>query len=1304
MKILYFALFLLAVGLLFVLLNSRIRNMAYPQHQRFLHCRLILVLFAALLALANVYTISYPLQLLDNLISLPQVASLLSIVLPNRSYELEYMLLVLIGLNLLLMLFVMLVMGITKLVFCKKTDYIDIEDHYGIGKFLHFPWIIVDKLYENQEGGIRLIKKSVTLGIWVKGFKWSFASLWIAETLVLAVSVLWGTDDWNDFLLNVVKSWYLLPMAGFQLLQQIQFLLEDPSEEEAGTAGSMDVAEWQGGTIQLLIDKYRMIFANSGALLLSDVQRNVLLQDGLGSNDLGNQQIKDCKQPDVLNVITNQLHQCGIQQPEQYQNALISLLNGNSVNICDLCEGSFLPYLCAYANFYMSQGRTVLMLCRDRERSEELQEAVSQQMHQLNSLYSIWTISTLEGAENNSVLNMLICSADDFLNYHVFEKRHDFAEDLFCTILADSVHLLSENRLCTERLFGILRSNGLHQQYIFFSDINNDALRTASEQAIRQEVIPFSNDISCCPDAGVMVWCEESYYRLQQKIGIGSPISPYLGAALPLALTAVKYDFPRVYLLGKDTHGVFAFQDILTMSAKEITQFVGKGINLSSLIRHHLDEALQKQDLSVTVVYDTEYNFLNAIMFWQKYSGTKGSVLHVISPAYALREYFAANYHSKRFDLKNTDFNALIPHYLGTKSSHMLVLLTLMSAKGLTEKELMEKSKKYGWSYESVEHLLYDCLKTVLARDEIHGVYECFHFAEEKVFREDLEDFEINTRISLIDSTIRQRLSSISGYSRLISQNNQRQTLPILSGNVYNYCLQQQILPYNGHLYEVRSIFDGNIHAEQVLPQNIPDYEQISEFTFEGYCPSEQSLDIGCMNLRIGTADISRSILGYVSCNRGNHYGADSDFSVVSLGETIRMEVKGANILQINIRKSEFGDQPEAAARLFAYLIRDVAKTLFPATYQNLFAVMPQGWEPGLAERVLSAGRDAALPDLICSLIPNLSTLPESHEDFVTVYVVECSCIEFGMVQMLYSRYKKLVSILRDYLDWYLESNSTPQTENAQTPGRYLHFGAESVPSVLAPEELLRLCRKLMPETEAVEETIVDIPDEHGSFCTFCGRPTMFPVMLADGRQMCRHCKDHQLTQRDEIKTLFKETLRFITEGYRISLPGNIHIRFQSAEAIAKEAGRVDGGRILGFYNSGNNQLWLESRGPKIAMQSTLIHELTHVWQFSCNDFVQRLQTLLMKFPKKDRALIRLLILEGHAVYMEVETMRRMFEASYADRIHASYMQRQDEYGAGYRLVRGYLTEKGALGSHMTPFNAMIELLQDAIDGKVVIK
>ena len=67
------------------------------------------------------------------------------------------------------------------------------------------------------------------------------------------------------------------------------------------------------------------------------------------------------------------------------------------------------------------------------------------------------------------------------------------------------------------------------------------------------------------------------------------------------------------------------------------------------------------------------------------------------------------------------------------------------------------------------------------------------------------------------------------------------------------------------------------------------------------------------------------------------------------------------------------------------------------------------------------------------------------------------------------------------------------------------------------------------------------------------------------------------------------------------------------------------------------------------------------------------------------------------------ETMRRLNEEAYADRLHAISMQRSDVYGVGYRLLREYILEKNDLGSHMTPFSSMNQLLDDILNGTVTL-
>ena len=103
-------------------------------------------------------------------------------------------------------------------------------------------------------------------------------------------------------------------------------------------------------------------------------------------------------------------------------------------------------------------------------------------------------------------------------------------------------------------------------------------------------------------------------------------------------------------------------------------------------------------------------------------------------------------------------------------------------------------------------------------------------------------------------------------------------------------------------------------------------------------------------------------------------------------------------------------------------------------------------------------------------------------------------------------------------------------------------------------------------------------------------------------------------------------------------------------------------------------------------MQDTVIHELTHAWQFAELD-VKRLRR---KKPEE-----YLLYLEGHACYMEVDIMRKLGEEEYAEFLDRQFEQRDDEYGQGYRMIKKIIAEKAAEGSHNTLFAIMTDIVNN---------
>ncbi len=1359
MTIILFSVFLLINGLFFFLINFLIKKTVYPLDKRFLHCRLIVTTLAAAFLGANTLTGSGLIKLADLVINSKLFLMMNGVILPARAYELQYMLLSVLGINLLFALAVLLLLLLVKLIFRNKTEFIDSRESHGMERLRHFPWLLTTRFYEeNDDGDIGLNSIGFDFGLWTKGLKCVFAVLLGVECLAAAVLVLWGSEAWNEWFLSAMKSWYLLPMAGFLITEQIQFFLECPEPEESGTFFSEDVKERMEGSMESLMDFYKQEFRKVDVILYSQSSIDKsLYQEGLSSNDLGNMQLHDCSQPDVLSVISNQLRKCGVIQSNRYQNAVIELLNGHSINVRDRFEGEFLPYVLAYLNFFMAQGKTALVLCTKASRAKMLKQEIQRNMEQLNSLHCMWNICTAEEAITMSNVGMIVCSYDELIDGNVLKANADFTAELCFAVISDGFELFAHNRVRTEQMFVRLRAAEKLQQYILFTDIDSDPLRSVVEKSIKTELIPFSND-SIRTGTCLMIWKEESAYKIQRYLGIGNDLSPYIGVNIPLALIAAKCDLPQIYMITEDSRGDHSKMEALTMNIREAEAYLGKKLNINSIIRPYVLEALHQKGMSMLIVYDADNNLSNALWRWVKYGGKDGTLIHIVSPSYMLREYFVAEFSNGHLT-RNNGLNALIPYNVGMKSCHMAVILVSLLGEGMTEQDLMEKSVEYGWDYSSVEEMLSDCLRFVLKGDELHEVYEYFRFEEDKTFVDAANGFKKQTRIFLTDdSTIRERLQARIAYAQLIVNENQIHILPILHSNIYNYYLRDQFASFDEYYYRINRISDGKIYAVQATPDGVPQYYQISSLHMENDLTLlDECIGKDYVKMNLYSTDVTRTIYGYWSCSKGNDFSR-SFLHFYGIPETVKVKTDNAYVLEIKLRKEHLGAEPEKAALLFTFMLKELFKTLFPHSYQNIFAATSYRKNDEVIRRVIRDGVEADRDDMISSIIPEFDAeSAESEENaYLNVYVVELSDIEYGMVNMLYMKHEYIFTIISKYLAWYLgkdpafaptkkdsaertesvdsadaeasEGNTEPEedtsaegeTEEAERTGAvkrflsrvfsldegmngtYLFFGGDTIPALFDAPALLDFCTRAVPaftqKVDKPEDGETEVPAEKMR-CTFCGGPAFFATVLQDGRRMCAHCRDHQLTQRDEIRSLYMETLQFFQTDYHERMRKNIHVRFQSAEAIRRAAGTVDNGRILGFYNHSNHLLMIEARGPRIAIQSTLIHELTHAWQYDQLDMRQ----LSKKLPALRRSELLLMLLEGHAMYTEIETMRSMNETEYTDRMHAITMLREDEYGAGYRMVYEYLENLKAEGSHMNPLAAMRQLVDDIINGKVAL-
>lgn len=1315
MKYLLFIIFILAVIFVFYILHLFVRATKYDIQERFMHIRMIIAIALASIISTNVLSMPQIISLLDKLINNDVMNKVWETILPLRSFALIYEMLLAIFLNLAITSFLIIVLSVIKLIF-RKPKFINPEDYDGLSKIYHFPWVIASFFYKTDDDeNWRLTERGIIAGIWAKAMKKVFLIIAIIELLFVGVCLFWGSKEINSILQQGVKGLYMLPMAAYLFVEQIQYFFEADLDEEAGSFSSAEIGERNVGNLHRLAECYLSIFTNSKALIgLFDYYKTKNSSSKMYSNNVSNSQVNDCKQPEILKVLAKQLNECAVEQNESYQNALVALLNGDSVNIRDQVEGEFLIYVATYLNFYMSQGKTALFLCKDRESADKLCDILRSRMEDLNNICSIWNICNVEQAEKDIAMNILICSYSDFLNYRIIEHRYDFINDLFCVIIADAFHLISSDEIRLHSLFNRLKNIRTLCQYIIITQEDNDGVRTAFEKHIGRELVPFHNDIAP-KDTDIIIWKKESAYRIQNVVGIKS--TNYLGVALPLSLVALKKDFSCVYIPSQTNDGRKTFSDIAKMSLTVINDYLGDSRNLEASIRYDAVEAMSPHDLSVMVVCDAHFNFFNTIREWSKYGGRDGALLHVISPPYMLREFFTDNF--DMFCGQNSNFDALVPRCSSLKHSCMSALLMDMCYQGISEGEIFARVNEFGWNYSSITDLLQDCLKsTVLKDEEFHNIYECFRFSDEPVFVDSSKGFEYHTIVSLGDENIRKRLINQMSCAMIVIDNDRRFSLPIIGENIANYYLNDQIIPFGDYYYRVNSVSNSEVYVSQDNSfMYLPDYYTISDFEFKNSEKTDGCMDWHIIDFNIYCADVRRNIYGYWSSIRGCEFADENSVNLNNLigkyqeGKPQSIDHKKCNILEIRISNEIIIDRRSEFENALVVILNELFKTLFPGNYQNIFAMTSSRPKDNFWYDIFHSDT-VVLSDKIRSIIPFVS-VGNFDEDKVpsntaVIYVTEFSCCEFGLVNILYENRAKVFHMIKDYLKWYLSdslvvdnddtdeiANDEDNAAKSQTRGSFLHFGDDSIPDILDLKLVLAICEMVSLETDN-EAPVSEVNDDldKSQVCTFCGRESLFATELEDGRRMCTRCKDNQIDRREEIKDLYSETVRALTDRYGIQIRENIHVRFQSAEAIRKVAPVVDG-RVLGFYQHSNHQLWIEGRGPRVSVRGTLIHELTHSWQ---NDTLN-LRLLSKKLPVIQRKEIEFLLLEGHAVYVEITVMQLLNETEYAKSMDRYMHCRNDEYGRGYRMMLPYMNDCAAEGSFMDPFYSMEKLVSELING-----
>ncbi|MBQ7545845.1 MAG: hypothetical protein IJT41_02620 [Clostridia bacterium] len=1106
------------------------------------------------------------------------------------------------------------------------------------------------------------------VGHWIRVMRNLFSGVLILEAVALPVYLQLKFQLVDDLLLTrIVKSVYMIPVITWFVLDQVSIYLQASAKPEGPKLMTEDTGLTHIGDYKKLIDLYKKIFGD-GALISCYVNKNAPEKSLFSGPD--EDQLKRAENPELLSAVCRSVNNLIQPLSPHFIDALVDLINGKSVAVFDSYSGEFLLFYFAYLQKDLYLRRTALIICDDEAQVDEMIAQVKEIFSRLNKIHPVWKIQNIDSMQyDEEPADILICTEEQLLHSPLDNQYPDFSGRLHNVLVLHAYDIMCRANSFAFRFFNSLKSK--HVQFAFLVPENNRDMDSGLEARLGNETISLYDSFREEAGASILCWRGESFFKTQQAISMD--LFHDFGMAYTIALIAVKHGVSTISIHAPMSIPLNSYRETVNSYLSRLSNqyFQSENVSLDSVVRHNPVVLFQIRDISFDIFYDEYNNLLNVAKQALSSCAEQTSVVHIISRPYMLRDYFAA--HLQSFVRNDWGMQMIVPAYHYDLRALSVSLLLILRERGMTIEEILSYMHSFGVEEDNIERILAMALQSVYGDQFCPQIYTCFSFGEQETVQF-TDNRYVRTRVV--------RLSNESVYRKVcaMTENNVTvtgalsMTLPIPRSSVYNRFLCDQRFSFKGARYEIVSINNGCLTVrEEESVERETEYTTIydlPEFILEDE-PKRVWKDNSHYSRALFRAKVTRSINGYFSHIKGMDFAGDNTRRY-SLNPIV--EMRDAECLRLQFRLPSQEKLTSSIAAMFVILFRGILVSALPNNYKDILVVsqidrdkfddelfdqkpenalrrdpLPSDWiETGFYDLPLSRWLKLLFPKI------EKTNMQANDTNCINLYLIDFSDTGSHILPAVAEETTRILNTLYGYVHWV--------TKNPDLKHNYLKFGYNQIPEIFRLAEVASFLERVADYSPVVSgelhDELVQSDLSGQQCCSFCGRPlTVSNWKFEDGRNMCEECHKHRTEQRKEIEDLLHRAYETIENKYQIKLPTGIKIRFKSASSIAAAGGTVSGGRILGFYNANKREIWIERGGPEACVMSTLMHELTHAWQFD-------------NLPDIDK--MQLYIIEGHAVYVEIECSRLLGQTVYADFWEKCVLLETNEYSKGLR----YWTER----------------------------
>lgn len=260
----------------------------------------------------------------------------------------------------------------------------------------------------------------------------------------------------------------------------------------------------------------------------------------------------------------------------------------------------------------------------------------------------------------------------------------------------------------------------------------------------------------------------------------------------------------------------------------------------------------------------------------------------------------------------------------------------------------------------------------------------------------------------------------------------------------------------------------------------------------------------------------------------------------------------------------------------------------------------------------------------------------------------------------------------------------TPMEKSRYQRECYLKFGFDEIDGRLTIEDVHRYLHVRGYANNALTaarrgEKGTEKGLDTQNHCDFCGRPLsgVSYEMLNDGRVRCNACSATAIVTVEEFKEVFYKTVEMMEMFYEVSFHVPISVKMADARTVSKGVGSVFrpstqvAARTLGYAQRkrGAYSVVMENGSPRLATVDTMVHELTHIWQY-LNWKDAAVESAYGMKRSECFGTARDIVYEGMAMWASVQYLYQIGETYYASQQEEAAAARDDIYGIGFRLYR----------------------------------